>query len=404
MKTELVPELRFPEFKEEWIQKKLQEISISYFQGINTAADNLKYITNGVPILQAKHITSEVLNFADTKFVSESNYLKYKSKYQPEINEILISNIGTLGKILLVNKSEEFLIAWNIFKIKLNTRLVNPKFVSFNLKKYSLNGYFESVQSGNATKFVNKSEILAINFFLPDLKEQTKIAEFLSVVDKRIEQLTEKKKLLEQYKNGVMQQIFSQQIRFRDDHGQPYPAWQEKKLGEICIINPKANNLPLVFNYIDLESVEKGQLLKTEIISKLNAPSRAQRLLQKNDILFQTVRPYQMNNLYFYLDGQYVASTGYALIRANNLNSKFLFQLLHNQRFVNLVIEKCTGSNYPAINTWDLSNINISFPTHIEQNKIAEYLTDLDNVTKLNSELIKLSIEYKKSLLQQMFI
>src|SRR5690606_40376361 len=78
---------------------------------------------------------------------------------------------------------------------------------------------------------------------------------------------------------------------------------------------PKNEGLPSSFVYIDLESVENGRLLKEDFISKDGAPSRAQRVLSKNDVLFQMVRPYQKNNLFFDKEGKYVASTGYAQIR-----------------------------------------------------------------------------------------
>lgn len=99
--------------------------------------------------------------------------------------------------------------------------------------------------------------------------------------------------------------------------------WEVVKLGKVTKINPNNKNLPENFIYIDLESVVKGKLLKQNFISKYEAPSRAQRVLKKNDILFQMVRPYQMNNLFFEFDGDYVASTGYAQIRTNQ-SDKYL--------------------------------------------------------------------------------
>jgi len=110
--------------------------------------------------------------------------------------------------------------------------------------------------------------------------------------------------------------------------------------------------LPDKFIYIDLESVCNGELLKENEIEKVVAPSRAQRILKENDVLFQMVRPYQMNNLYFNKKGNYVASTGYAQIRTFQ-NSMYIFQYLHFQKFVDKVIERCTGTSYPSINSTD---------------------------------------------------
>lgn len=178
--------------------------------------------------------------------------------------------------------------------------------------------------------------------------------------------------------------------------------WEVVKLREICEINPKnIDKLPSKFYYINLESVEKGNLLNTKEIYKNKAPSRAKRILKKGDILFQLVRPYQKNNFYFDLDGNFVASTGYAQLRTKE-NKKFIFQYLHFDKFVNAVIEKCTGSNYPAINSSTFSNLKIPLPPLNEQRKIAEILSTFDEVILLTSNLINAKKEFKKALMQNL--
>ena len=178
--------------------------------------------------------------------------------------------------------------------------------------------------------------------------------------------------------------------------------WKHTNLGNESIINPRIQKLPNFFIYIDLESVEKGVLLKENKIILENAPSRAQRLLQKGDILFQMVRPYQKNNLFFNKDGNYVASTGYAQIRTSNSNH-YLYQLIHTDDFVNKVLDKCTGSNYPAINSTDLSEIEIMIPSDIsEQKEIAKILTTADKeITELERKL-QIIKDQKKYLLNNL--
>ncbi|WP_228445038.1 restriction endonuclease subunit S [Chryseobacterium indoltheticum] len=149
--------------------------------------------------------------------------------------------------------------------------------------------------------------------------------------------------------------------------------WEVKELKEVCEINPKNSILPNLFIYIDLESVNNGVLMKENQLYSVDAPSRAQRILKKNDILFQMVRPYQKNNFFFHLDGNYVASTGYAQIRTQQ-DSQYIFQYLHNQKFVDKVIDRCTGTSYPAINSTDLSKIPIFITSIQEQQKISSLL------------------------------
>ena len=180
--------------------------------------------------------------------------------------------------------------------------------------------------------------------------------------------------------------------------------WGIKKLSDVSTINPKTKNLPNEFVYIDLESVENGILTKISKIGIDDAPSRAQRLLDVGDILFQTVRPYQMNNLYFDFDNDnYVASTGYAQIKSK-INSKFLYHYLHYSKFVNNVLKRCTGTSYPAINANDLKKIKIKIPIDTnEQKMIGSIFDKLDLKIGLLGEKYKYYQDFKKYLMQQIF-
>ena len=238
---------------------------------------------------------------------------------------------------------------------------------------------------------------------LPCRNEQQKIADFLGAVDERIKLLQRRRNALARYKTGLMQRLFDRSLRFTRDDGTAFPDWEEKGLAEVTKINPKSGPLPAQFEYIDLESVTNGQLAATVTIQSYDAPERAQRVVKDGDILFQTVRPYQMNNLYFEHGENYVASTGYAQIRPQ-VNSRFLFQQLHTLKFVREVIRRCTGTGYPAINSSDLATVKIDVPHPDEQRKIANTLRAFDDkITAVTSESEHMQ-SFKKGLLQQMFV
>lgn len=188
-------------------------------------------------------------------------------------------------------------------------------------------------------------------------------------------------------------------LRFKGFHN----SWGHAELGRFAEINPNTGSLPDSFYYIDLESVVKGRFTVRNKIFKVNAPSRAQRNLATGDVLFQTVRPYQQNNLFFnYTDEKFVASTGYAQIRTK-YDSKFLYFLLHTEKFLARVLNKCEGGNYPAINTANLKKIIVEFPAIEEQQKIADFLTSVDekiNLLKKKKELLE---QYKKGVMQKIF-
>ena len=167
--------------------------------------------------------------------------------------------------------------------------------------------------------------------------------------------------------------------------------WEKKRIKDFCEVNPKTEELEDEFIYIDLESVSKGCLLSKNIISKTNAPSRAQRVLTNNDILFQCVRPYQMNNLLFNAentDFQYVASTGYAQIRTQE-NPSFVYHLLHSPNFNKEVMLRCTGSSYPAITSSDLGDIEVYICGVGEQQKIGHFLDLIDRRIAVQNKIIE---------------
>ena len=185
-----------------------------------------------------------------------------------------------------------------------------------------------------------------------------------------------------------------------------YNDWKEGKLEDFCIINPNSSSLPDTFYYIDLECVENGRIVSDlNAIDKVSAPSRAQRVLVVNDLLYQMVRPYQRNNFLFIQEKELptVASTGYAQIRTKDNDIRFLYQKLHTDSFVKCAMQRSTGTGYPAINSTDLATINIKLPEIDEQKKIAEFLSKVDEVIAEREEEVKDLEKQKKGLMQKIF-
>ena len=179
--------------------------------------------------------------------------------------------------------------------------------------------------------------------------------------------------------------------------------WEQRKLGELAVFNPK-EELPDVFEYVDLESVVGTEMLFHRTEEKSTAPSRAQRLANNGDLFYQTVRPYQKNNYLFEkLDNHYVFSTGYAQLRPF-VDGYFLLSLVQNGQFVKTVLDNCTGTSYPAINANDLAEIEVFFPKdECEHHQIGTYFRSLDHLITLHHrKLEKLKI-VKKAMLENCF-
>ena len=174
-------------------------------------------------------------------------------------------------------------------------------------------------------------------------------------------------------------------------------------MNEVAEFNPKSE-LPDEFEYVDLESVVGTEMISHRTETKDSAPSRAQRLAQPGDVFFQTVRPYQKNNyLFSKLDNNYVFSTGYAQMRPN-IDTAFLMSFLQTDSFVKIVLDNCTGTSYPAINSSDLSNLEISLPKSFEeQKKVGKTIISIDNLITLHQRKCDETKKLKKFMLQKMF-
>ena len=263
------------------------------------------------------------------------------------------------------------------------------------------------VAQGPQIVHVNKKDISKIKAYVPSSQaEQRKITEFLDAIDDIIAKQQAEIEAWEQYKKGVAQKLFSQEVRFKADDGSDFPAWESIPLAMACDINPKTEPLAAQFYYMDLNSVDSGQWNEPQLLQRDDAPSRAQRVATLDDVFFQSVRPYNQGHYHItrLLDKQIVASTGFIQTRMRNGCNSFLYHMFFEEGFNKEINLRCTGSNYPAINATEFGKIVISLPSSPEQRKIAECLDAIDEVIALAKAELEKWHELKKGLLQQLFV
>ncbi len=401
----ILPDLRFPEFSnnETWADRKLSDVLFEHKEKSTGNEEVYSVSVHKGVVNQVEHLG---------RVFAASNTENYK-RVLP--GDIIYTKSPTgdfpFGIIKQSKVSKPVIVSplYGVFKPE-TTDLGVILDAYFEYPERTINYLSSIVQKGaKNTINIHNDTFLSKSLVLPlDKKEQRKIASCLSSLDDVITTHIEKLDLLKDHKKGLMQNLFPQENekvpKYRFKEYRNSGNWNKKKLNEICEVNPSSKGLPEKFIYIDLESVEDGILKQKKHISISEAPSRAQRFLIKDDVIFQTVRPYQQNNYYFLPDDSfnYVASTGYAQLRAYESPS-FLYQYIHNPNFLEKVLAKCTGSNYPAINSSDLSEITVLIPSKIqEQQKIAFCLSALDEIIKAQLETIEQLKQHKKGLMQRL--
>lgn len=309
-----------------------------------------------------------------------------------------------IGKTAYIPCDDKYVCGDHVYRLRFDSE-IDGLFMHYEINSSGPQRRLGRKVTGSAQLGLNSKSVSSETVSVPSLPEQRKIADLLSAVDAVIAAQQAEVDAWEQRKKGVMQKLFSQKVRFKADDGSEFPAWEEKALGEVCFINPRTDALEDEFYYMDLGCVDRGMWEKPEVVSKKNAPNRAQRVAQIGDVFFQSVRPYNMGHYHYTnkMDKQVVASTGYIQARMKNGCNAFLYQMFYEERFNVEVSMRCTGSNYPAITANKFSEIVAPFPSLPEQRKIADCLSSIDEVIqKAKDELAKWQ-ELKKGLLQQMF-
>lgn len=401
-----IPALRFPEFEGEWGEKRLGEVAVKISDGIHTtpqydAAGDYFFI-NGNNLVRGRILLNE-----KTKRVNKAEYEKHKVVLGE--NTVLLSINGTIGNLAYYN-AEKVILGKSACYINLLKEFSKP-FIFNTLQNHKIQRYFSSEVTGSTIMNLSLATIKATKINLPSLPEQQKIATFLSTIDTRIQQLSRKKALLEQYKKGVMQQIFSQEIRFKDEEGKEFPAWEEKRLGEVVTVLRGGS---LSKSELSTEGANKcihyGELFTLYGVVIHNVFSRTNKeegvRSQAGDILMPTsdVTPNGLATASVIQEDNVLLGGDINILRPKgSINSKALGYLLNFDKAK--IIQLVTGTTVKHIYSKDIKTLRLLIPrSEEEQQKIATFLSTLDRQINLVSQQLERMQTFKKGLLQQMFV
>lgn len=407
-----VPKLRFKEFSDEWEEKKLGEIG------------NKITLKNN-----SEEIKIVLTNSAEKGIVKQEDFFDKEITNEKNINNYYIVSKNDFVYNPRISKQAPY---GPINKSNIDIGIVSPLYLVFNIKNEDVNfleKYFKSsywhrymYNIGNSGARSDRMNIGINDFFnmsinIPSLQEQEKIANFLSSIDKKIYLTEEKLELFREYKKGVMQKIFSQELRFKDNEGNDYPEWKEKRLGEIGSFknginkdkNDFGNGIPFI-NLLDIfnkNSISDNK--KFGLVKATNKEINEFNLLQ-GDILFvrSSVKPEGVGLTTVILND--LLNTVYSgfIIRfrenKNILTLNYKKYCFYDEKFRKLLINRSTVSANTNINQDNLKLLSIKIPIPEEQEKIANFLSSIDEkIEKIENELENLK-EFKKGLLQQMFV
>ncbi|MBP7509869.1 MAG: restriction endonuclease subunit S [Prolixibacteraceae bacterium] len=397
-KQKNIPQLRFPEFKGDWENKTLGTLS-DVRDGTH---ESPKYVEEGYPLVTSKNLTSDgQLDLSDITYISKEDFDAINKRSRVSINDILFGMIGTIGNPVQI-KEEGFAIK-NVALIKEKHALINKYLINY-LNTDSIRKQFYKENTGGTQKFLALNVIRNLAISFPKLDEQQKIASFFTSIDQKISQLKRKKTLLEQYKKGVIQKIFSQGIRFKDDNGQEYPKWK-KMTGDALFetVSNKNHNSDLPILAITQEHGAIPRDMIDYYITVSEQSVESYKVVEKGDFII-SLRSFQGGIEYSEYTG--ICSPAYIILRATQrIDHRYFKYYFKTDKYITDLNRKLEGIRDGKMISYKyFSEIEINVPSLLEQTKISNFLSAIDDkITHTQNQIEKAEV-WKKGLMQQMFV
>ena len=382
----MFPKLRFKDFDGDWLKLKYKDV---------------------LTIRYGKDHKS--LNDGDIPVYGTGGLMRHVNKYLYDGESILIGRKGTIDKPKYIN--EKFWTVDTLFYTEIEESIV-PLF----LYQHALEVNWLGLNEATGVPSLNTTSIYNIDISIPSKEEQNKIASFLSVVDEKISQLTQKLELLSQYKQGMMQKLFSQQLRFKADDGSEFGEWEDSKLGELTTLITKGTTPSSLgekyeesgINFIKIESLSSnGKFLldKFAYIDENTHNKLARSKLEHDDILFSIAGA--LGRVAIISRDYLPANTNQALaiIRLKDKKiTRYIYYFLNSDYVKKIIDAESVQLAQANFSLGQLANLDVLVPCLEEQTKIANFLSAIDQKIEVVAQQIEQAKTWKKGLLQQMFI
>ena len=405
--------LRFSGFDEDWIEINIKDYST--IKG-RIGWKNLKqseYTESGPYLIAGKHITNGIINWDECDHLSMERYDE-----SPEIalktGDVIFSKDGSLGNPALIRElPDKATINGTMMLVRLHDK-VTPNFFYQVLNSYSFLRLLHILKSGSSIPHIFQRDMENFKFKIPQsLTEQNQISSFLEVVDEKIELLKQKQKQYENFKKYLMQQIFAQKLlRFNDNNNEPYENWEELQLKDII-------------------SLQGGYAFKSELFKDEGVPIiRISNISPNNSVILDDLVYYdkldndsdfiiKKGELIIAMSGATTGKVGvYDLDQIAYINQRVgLFKQISNELYYPFLIQYTLSDTFkrelqktlvagaqPNISKKEIESFKINLPQYGEQKKIADLLSNIDlKINTVKNQSTEIS-QFKKGLLQQMFV
>lgn len=414
------PRLRFKDLGEinypEWEWKKIEDCCLLIKDGTHGTH---KDVIAGIPLLSAKDIYENSVHIPfDARKISEHDYKKIYSKYELKKEDVLITIVGTLGRTAIIDSNTpRIAFQRSVAVMRPSTQLITAKYLNYVCNSHNFQNEIEIRKKKGAQPGIYLGELSSISIPVPSLPEQQKIADFLSTYDEKIRLQRERVETLERRKKGLLQKIFSQEIRFNADDGIEFPAWTLKALGDIFSFKNGLNasrdsfengNIPCIGVY---DICRCAPITENAIRGYVSVDSNIKESFRVNfgDVLFQRSSEtlQDVGHACVYIGKESVVYNGFVIKGTPKKQRQYIPEFIHWMLQSDFVRRQAiafgAGAQHYNIGQESISSIIGYFPCVAEQKKIAKLFTAVDDQMNIEKERLSTMETIKKGLLQGLF-
>lgn len=406
-----VPQLRFPGFNDEWKTYKLGDF-LSFYSTNSFSRSKLNYKSGTVKNIHYGDIHTNyppILNCNSNKIPYINNNIdlsKFESASYLKDGDLIIADASEdyddIGKAIeVVNVGDKKILSGlhTILARDENNRTVNG-FKSYLFLSESIRHNLKVIANGISVLGISKTNLSKIEVKIPSLSEQQKIVELFNLIQEKIILMEKKYQFIKKYKMGLMQKIFSQEINFKGEDKE----LEVKKIGDY-LIESKIVGEDKINKRLTVKLNLKGVYPRdTTTVEKIGATKqyirKAGQFIYGKQNLFKGA----FGIVPDYLDGYLSSSDIPSFDFKKNINPIWFYYYFSRESFYRKLEDLSTGTGSKRVSPNDFLKIKITIPSLKEQNEIADFLSKIDNkIDSVEQQLEKIK-EFKKYLLQQMFV
>lgn len=415
-KLKKVPNIRFEGYDNTWHKDKLSELC-DVRDGTH---DSPKYLDSGYYFITSKNVKRGYINFDEIKFISKEDYDNINKRSKVDVGDILFGMIGTIGNIAIVRKEPNYAIK-NVALIKDIKKLYNY-FNYYFLQSPNIENQLDSGLDGGTQKFVSLKSIRGLDVIFPKYKEQTQIGNFFKTLDEKLGLEKEKHEKLVHFKKAMLEDMFPKEgekmpkIRFEGFDGE----WDYLKLSDLGEVSssgvdkkfyPNEKTVHLL-NYMDVYN--KKQPSKDNIYEFMRTSANERKLISKSVI---------KGDVFFTPTSETSDDIGHSMAIYNTIDDLvYSYHLLRFRPFDNVLdvsfsnyfaninpvrkqlITNCQGAQRMTLKLEEFEKLMVSLPSIEEQSQIGNFFKNLDEKIELSEQKIVKIENFKKAMLDKMFV